>query len=548
MATVVVKTIGTGGDYTSVQSWEDAAPVNLVTADQIWEGRVLSQKLTPSAGITIGGATTNASCYKHLTAQTGASFIDNPTHTLMWDENNGATIKRADNYSDVISLAEQYVKISRLQIGTARVPIAVGDTADNLIVDSCSILTIRREAVSGSNAVRAFVINSLLLSDTPDTAYAIVSRNLTLYGCTLGNVETGTGFGVGPDYGTSYIYNCVFANISSVASSKPGQVICENCYTTGTTHPGCTVVALDQTTGTGFVNASMTIATGNLKLNPTSALVGTAGTYPPYTDDDIYGTLRGADPDVGAYEIPASGGATHPSTGNVVGNTATVTGTAARSATVQTHPTTGAVVGNTATVSGTALRYRVHPTTGAVTGLTSTVTGTAKRYRLHTTTGAVTGLTSTVTGTATNEPAAGVHEVDGVVTGTTGAVTGSALHIGVHRTTGVVAGYQGAVTGTAKNYTVHETTGVLSGFSAEVVGAAQRSGAVIVHGTSGVLAGYDSVVTGAATNMGGMTLTPADIQAIVAAIKAEIMPVDIVRVNHIDVDGTGIAGDEWGPV
>jgi hypothetical protein len=243
-----------------------------------------------------------------------------------------------------------------------------------------------------------------------------------------------------------------------------------------------------------------------------------------------------------------TGPVTHPTSGDVVGNTATVTGTATRSATVQTHPSTGAVVGNTATVSGTALRYRAHATTGVVTGLTSNVTGTAKRYRLHTTTGAVTGLTSTVTGTATNEPAAGVHETDGVVTGTTGAVTGSALHIGVHRTTGVVAGYQGAVTGTAKNYTVHETTGVLSGFSAEVVGAAQRSGAVIVHGTSGVLAGYDSVVTGAATNMGGMTLTPADIQAIVAAIKAEIMPVNIVRVNNIDVDGTGVAGDEWGPV
>jgi hypothetical protein len=225
------------------------------------------------------------------------------------------------------------------------------------------------------------------------------------------------------------------------------------------------------------------------------------------------------------FKPTGTGPVTHPTTGDVVGNTATVTGSALREAGAQTHPSTGDVVGNTATVSGTALRYRAHATTGVVAGLTSNVTGTALRYRLHETTGAVTGLTSTVTGSATIQPAPGIHVTSGDVVAGTGSVSGTATHIGVHT-----------------------TTGVLSGFSAEVVGAAQRSGAVIVHSTSGVLAGYDSVVTGAATNQGSMTLTPADIQAIVAAIKAEIMPVNIVRVNNIDVDGTGADSDPWGPV
>ncbi len=220
-----------------------------------------------------------------------------------------------------------------------------------------------------------------------------------------------------------------------------------------------------------------------------------------------------------------TGPVTHPTTGDVVGNTATVTGSAVRETGAQTHPSTGDVVGNTATVSGTALRYRAHPTTGVVAGLTSNVTGTAKRYRLHTTTGTVAGLTSIITGSAVNEPAAGVHETTGDVVAGTGSVSGTATHIGVHT-----------------------TTGVLAGFSAEVIGAAQRSGAVIVHDTSGVLAGYDSVVTGAATNQGSMTLTPADIQAIVAAIKAEIMPVNIVRVNGGNVDGDGSDSNPWGPV
>jgi len=229
-------------------------------------------------------------------------------------------------------------------------------------------------------------------------------------------------------------------------------------------------------------------------------------------------------------EIPlfystGTGPVTHPTSGDVVGNTATVTGSALRETGAQTHPSTGDVVGNTATVSGTALRYRAHATTGAVTGLTSNVTGTALRYRLHTTTGVATGLTSTVTGSATIQPAPGIHVTSGDVVAGVGTVTGSALHVGVHT-----------------------TTGVLAGFSAEVIGAAQRSGAVIIHSTSGVLAGYDSVVTGAATNQGSMTLTPADIQAIVAALQAAVLPVDIVRVNGGNVDGDGSDNNPWGPV
>ena len=68
------------------------------------------------------------------------------------------------------------------------------------------------------------------------------------------------------------------------------------------------------------------------------------------------------------------------------------------------------------------------------------------------------------------------------------------------------------------------------------------------HDASGIIVGYDAKVVGQATNVGSLTLTPADIAAIVAALKAEILPVNIVRVNHIDVDGTGADSDPWGPV
>ena len=38
MPTTTTKTIGSTGDYSTLQAWEDACPANLVTADEIWRG------------------------------------------------------------------------------------------------------------------------------------------------------------------------------------------------------------------------------------------------------------------------------------------------------------------------------------------------------------------------------------------------------------------------------------------------------------------------------------------------------------------------------
>ena len=51
MATTVVKTIGTGGDYSTLQSWEDACPADLVSADQIWQGRVKNQEFSSASSL-----------------------------------------------------------------------------------------------------------------------------------------------------------------------------------------------------------------------------------------------------------------------------------------------------------------------------------------------------------------------------------------------------------------------------------------------------------------------------------------------------------------
>jgi len=80
-------------------------------------------------------------------------------------------------------------------------------------------------------------------------------------------------------------------------------------------------------------------------------------------------------------------------------------------------------------------------------------------------------------------------------------------------------------------------------------GASGGSGVVNAPASGATLTGTSSIVAGSATGVTGtMTLTPDDIQAIVDALVVRVLPVNIVRVNHLDVDGTGTANDPWGPV
>ncbi len=73
MPTTVVTTIGSGGDHATVALWEAATDNDLVTLDEIQEGRILND-LTIVAQTTIAGATTSATQYRHLTADPGVEY------------------------------------------------------------------------------------------------------------------------------------------------------------------------------------------------------------------------------------------------------------------------------------------------------------------------------------------------------------------------------------------------------------------------------------------------------------------------------------------
>jgi len=155
----------------------------------------------------------------------------------------------------------------------------------------------------------------------------------------------------------------------------------------------------------------------------------------------LYWTARGA-----RVNDAAGGGTTHPSTGSLVADAATVSGTAART---RAHPSTGALVADAATVSGTATHLNQHPSTGALAAQSATVAGTAARTRQHPSTGSLVADAATVAGTATRfraHPSTGSLVAQDAVVAGDATVTPAA---GPHLTTGVLEAQAATVAGDA---------------------------------------------------------------------------------------------------
>lgn len=134
-------------------------------------------------------------------------------------------------------------------------------------------------------------------------------------------------------------------------------------------------------------------------------------------DSGAFGSLSGTS------TRTAGGGVTHTSSGALVGQGSTVSGTSDK-----THPHTssGALVGQGSTVSGTSTRTGItHTSSGALVGQGSTVSGTSTRAHPHTSSGALVGQGSTVSGTSTRTGAPVTHTSSGALVGPGSLVAGS---------------------------------------------------------------------------------------------------------------------------
>jgi hypothetical protein len=157
MPTDVVKTISPNStpvvpDYTSLQAWEDAAPADLVAADQRWIGECLDQgAFSQSNGVilTLGGSTADATRYKYLRCAAGASWKDKAgvrTTPFYPDSANGVSIvdTGGPSYGWFLNLGEAGWRMEGIQLLTSVDQICMaarGVSGANARVDKCLVMS-----------------------------------------------------------------------------------------------------------------------------------------------------------------------------------------------------------------------------------------------------------------------------------------------------------------------------------------------------------------------------------------------------------------------
>ena len=297
MPTLVSRTIGSGGFYATPQLWNDAAPLDLVVADTLWEGRILAGNNFIAGGnvVTISGSVDSATCFKRLTVDAGGSFQDG-VRPLFYDSATGVTIGTTSEYNgqEAIINQEPNATFSRLQITATNQASGVQSAQGKF--DSCIFYA----TTNASNARFGTTVttNCLFIStNTTPHIFGTGGSNLNITGSTFIKVGGG-GSATNAGYSTSSFVNCAVYGSGSINASADSPLYAgSNNYTDMAAAPaGFTITTL---AAAQFVNSA-----NNLKLQSTSPLKE-AGISIAGVVKDILGTTRpqGVSFDVGAHEF-----------------------------------------------------------------------------------------------------------------------------------------------------------------------------------------------------------------------------------------------------
>jgi hypothetical protein len=316
MVTVVTSTIGTGGDYTTLQAWEDAAPANLVTDDKVWRGECKNQTFSGSAVmLTMSGSTSDATRYKEITTEAGASFRDNAsvqTNALRYNTANGAAITSSVGYSQTISANEAFCRVTGLQItnSVANSAVVRSNSAD-VTVNFCILETATSATspdVIAFGAVRSKLLNSLIVKRAGTGRISDFFTSTTVVNCTFvaPSDKTKSSSAVRVAYPSGAVFkNCAFFGVTDIGTTTGTTYT--TCLTDDATPPtGCTTIAYDTSTGSGF--EATTDAARDFRIKTTSAMIAAGTVDATNAPIDIAGTTRGAANDVGCWEFVAAAG------------------------------------------------------------------------------------------------------------------------------------------------------------------------------------------------------------------------------------------------
>ena len=321
MPTTTVSTIGSGGDYSTLQAWEDAAAANLVTADEVWEGRLISASTNISGTgvqLTVSGSTTDATRYKHLTTAPGASFrdhVDALTNPLRFDSAKGASIESTTYYLYAINVTEQNFHLSNLQVrdvnGTQAG--AIFSNANGIVLENSIFEGTITGSGNGVVSIRAAVARNCLFIQRRASAATYIAFSdgvCAFYNCTFAvpsDLPAATN-GIRNEYGSLTIRNCgVFGATADVSLGGGSTLSATTCYTDDASpSTGFTTLAYSG----AFENTAD--ATRDFRIPSTSGLKDVGTTDATNAPTDIIGTSRpqGAGYDVGCWELFGGSAAT----------------------------------------------------------------------------------------------------------------------------------------------------------------------------------------------------------------------------------------------
>ncbi len=311
MATDIITTIGatsspTTPDFTSLQSWEDDIPANLVSADERHIGECLDQGTFDGSGstvLTIGGHTTDATRNIVLRCATGASFKDKAgvrSTALTYNTSNGVSIQTSGYGYPIYTSGQAYVTLEGLQVKGSGVFSAftggndAGGVIDKCIFESSTTISV----VMSPRAIK----NSLVVSTGTGNGILGIGST-TIDHCTVVKTGSTSGDGLVAFYATVAAKNTAVFNFTNSTAASGGGAFTGSDYnaTSNASFPVGSNNVTSLTTSDQFENVANDFrakSTGDLQAGTPSAIT-----------DDISGETRDATtPWIGCWEVAGGGG------------------------------------------------------------------------------------------------------------------------------------------------------------------------------------------------------------------------------------------------
>lgn len=316
MPTTTVKTIGTGGDYSTIQAWEDACPSNLITNDEIWQGQLKNQTFSGAPVVSFGGITTDSTRYIELRCEAGASFSDNAnaqTNALRYNTSNGAALTGNGNYGSTPTIYKTdatHVKLFGLQVECTGNGACVNFTGANAVIERCIFEAFSTGFVAGVSGAR--LQNSLFVQRRASSPGSMLSVTFAcdVYGCTFVAAAGTPAVALVGNYGTPTFTNCAFFGATAIKSGGNTPTY-TTCVTDIASPPSGFTGSVAYSTSSGALFQNITDSTRDFRIKSGSSLIDVGTTSSTYGTPDIVGTARpsGSSYDVGAWEYVAAAAA-----------------------------------------------------------------------------------------------------------------------------------------------------------------------------------------------------------------------------------------------